>query len=144
MTVLMLDVDHFKNVNDTWGHDAGDLVLRELASLLRAHFRGDDIACRYGGEEFVLVMPDTGPEDAAALCDRLRAGIEAVTWPRHPERRVTVSVGVAGSHAAPEVTVEAFIEQADANLYTAKRVGRNRVVTSNVNRAGRPGMRLAG
>jgi len=130
----MLDIDSFKSINDNFGHPAGDAVLQGISRLLSRELRSSDILCRYGGEEFVLIMPDTNAENAGALCDRLRLGIQAMSWTRHPERSVTVSCGVAGSDGLTVVTPEAWIEIADANLYAAKRSGRNQVVVSDVNK----------
>ena len=133
LSIAMVDVDLFKSVNDTFGHSAGDSVLQGLAKLLRRECRTSDTPCRFGGEEFVLLMPDTGPEDAAALCDRIRVSLEQIVWPRHPERRVTASFGVAGSTtAAAGLAHPAWVEAADRNLYSSKKTGRNRVTASTL------------
>lgn len=132
LSVAMLDIDHFKSINDTYGHPAGDSVLQGVAKLLQRECRASDIACRYGGEEFALIMPDTTPTDSRNVCDRIRATLEGVSWPKHPERRITVSIGIAGTVGASTMTFENWIEAADKNLYTAKRSGRNRVVGSDV------------
>lgn len=132
LSVAMIDLDQFKSINDNFGHPAGDAVLQGVAKVLLRELRSSDILCRYGGEEFVLIMPDTAPENAGALCDRLRQAIQSVSWPRHPERPVTVSCGVAGTLGPTTVTPEHWIEIADANLYTAKRSGRNKVISSDV------------
>ncbi len=135
LSVAMLDVDHFKSVNDTYGHAAGDTVLSTLARTLVRECRQTDIVCRVGGEEFALLMPDTGPTDARDVCERIRATLEGLTWPRHPERRVTVSIGVVGS-ASPGVTSPGeWLEIADRNLYAAKQAGRNRVVMTDLGAA---------
>lgn len=132
LSIAMLDIDHFKSINDTFGHPAGDAVLQGVAKLLRRECRTPDTPCRYGGEEFVLLMPETSPTDAAGVCERIRQAIEAVTWPRHPELRVTASFGVAGA-SGPTVTAPAmWIELADRNLYVSKRSGRNRVTVGDV------------
>jgi diguanylate cyclase (GGDEF)-like protein len=129
LAVLMIDLDHFKRINDTFGHDAGDLVLTHVASLLMAHIRGSDIACRYGGEEFVLVLPDTTLEGAHRRAEEIRAAVQALNL-RHQDNAldpVTVSIGLAlyPEHAAGP---EALIRIADEALYEAKAGGRNRVV----------------
>jgi diguanylate cyclase (GGDEF)-like protein len=129
LTVLMLDVDHFKRVNDTWGHDAGDLVLRELAGLLRTHFRGDDIACRYGGEEFVILLSDSTLEGAHLRAEQLRQAIHrmAIQYRQQSIGQLTVSIGLA---AIPDhgTTPEELISAADRALYDAKTRGRDRVM----------------
>ena len=128
IAVLMIDVDHFKLVNDEYGHAAGDQVLRAIADTLRANTRAFDSLARYGGEEFVVVMPGTEPEDASLAAERLRAAVEALPFVLgagiHP--RLTVSIGVACCQEMP-VTPEALLHAADAALYAAKRAGRNRV-----------------
>ncbi len=129
LAVLMIDLDHFKRVNDTFGHDAGDLVLTHVAKLLMAHIRGSDIACRYGGEEFVLVLPDTTLEGAHRRAEEIRAAVQGLNL-RHQGKAldpVTVSTGLAlyPEHAAGP---DALIRIADEALYEAKAAGRNRVV----------------
>jgi diguanylate cyclase (GGDEF)-like protein len=128
VSVAMLDLDHFKSINDTYGHAAGDAVLQGAARVLQRCCRQQDLVCRYGGEEFVIVMPDTAPVDAAKVCERIRAAVEAENWPRHPERRVTASIGICGSTSSATINHDALVEAADANLYAAKHGGRNRVV----------------
>jgi len=132
LSIAFFDADHFKSINDTFGHPAGDAVLQGLGQIIQRDSRQSDIACRYGGEEFVLIMPATGPADALAFCDRLRQNIEAVVWPRHPERRVTVSIGVAGATTPIGVSPAAWVEAADKALYTAKKTGRNKVVLTDL------------
>jgi diguanylate cyclase (GGDEF)-like protein len=127
LSLAMIDLDHFKSINDTFGHPAGDAVLEATAKILQRECRKSDSPCRYGGEEFALIMPDTGPEQAVALCNRIREAIQEVVWPRHPERRVTGSVGVAGSGAGALKSPSEWIEVADKTLYAAKTGGRNRV-----------------
>lgn len=127
LSLAMIDLDHFKAVNDAHGHPAGDAVIQGVARLLKREIRASDVACRYGGEEFALIMPDTDPEQAAHLCERIRAALEAMTWPRHPSRRVTMSCGVAGSARGTPVQAIDWIEAADGLLYATKRDGRNQV-----------------
>jgi two-component system cell cycle response regulator len=130
LAFLILDIDHFKSVNDTYGHDIGDEVLREFANRISANVRGIDLACRYGGEEFVVVMPDTDVEFAAAVAERLRRSVEATPVPisRDPNRlNITISIGIAGSNGRDD-TAEKLLYRADQALYRAKREGRNRVV----------------
>ncbi|MBS0189272.1 MAG: diguanylate cyclase [Planctomycetes bacterium] len=138
LSIAFFDADHFKSINDTFGHPAGDAVLQGLGQIIQRDSRQSDIACRYGGEEFVLIMPSTGPEDALAFCDRLRQNVEAVVWPRHPERKVTVSIGVAGASSVVGLSAAAWVEAADKCLYTAKKTGRNKVVVSDLRTGEKP------
>ena len=130
LSVLLLDIDYFKAVNDSHGHDAGDSVLREFASRVRRNIRGIDLACRLGGEEFVVVMPDTDLVKASLVGERLRQCIAAAPFyagERIGTLQVTASVGVA-SLEFPDDTPELILKRADQALYCAKRDGRNRVV----------------
>ena len=132
LAMMITDIDRFKSVNDTWGHDAGDDVLREFASRLRKNVRGIDLACRLGGEEFVVVMPDTEAHIAEKVAERIRSQIEQTPFPIGTEGRsidVTVSVGVS-SMALGNDSVEAMLKRADLALYEAKNSGRNRVVAA--------------
>ncbi len=132
VSLAMFDLDHFKSVNDTYGHPAGDTVIQEFAKLLLRQCRQTDIACRYGGEEFVLVLPETGPADAESLCERVRAALAEITWPKHPERKITCSIGIVGSEGPSATPAASWIEAADRNLYRAKKEGRNRVITTMI------------
>jgi diguanylate cyclase (GGDEF)-like protein len=127
--VVMIDVDNFKRHNDVFGHDAGDVVLRRIGELLQRGLRREDTACRFGGEEFVLVLPDARAEDAARRAEELREQVRrlATTVKGVSVGSVTVSLGVA---AYPEhgLTGEMLIKAADGALYAAKREGRDRVV----------------
>jgi two-component system cell cycle response regulator len=130
LAILILDVDFFKSINDTFGHDIGDEVLREFAHRISENIRGIDLACRYGGEEFVVVMPETDPHLAWTVAERLRKSVEVMPFrigAAPGEISVTVSIGVAGSDD-PSMTADALLRLADQALYTAKRDGRNRVV----------------
>jgi two-component system cell cycle response regulator len=133
LSLLITDIDRFKSVNDTYGHDAGDDVLREFARRLRVNVRGMDLACRYGGEEFVIVMPDTPAHVAAEVAERLREQIEQdgfmVSNGAHT-LSVTVSVGVATLNHANSEDAKALLKRADEALYEAKSSGRNRVVSN--------------
>ena len=131
-SIAIADADHFKSINDTFGHPAGDAVLQGIAKILRRECRMSDIVCRYGGEEFVVLMPDTSPADAAAVCERIRQNVEQTTWSRHPERKVTISMGVAGVEGANDQPASAWLEAADRNLYISKRSGRNKVTSSQL------------
>ncbi len=130
LAVIMLDLDYFKSINDTLGHDAGDDVLRELATRIRKSIRGIDLACRYGGEEFVIVMPETDMAVATIVAERLRRRIAAEPFAVQQGARqitATISVGIATLDAADD-TVAKILKRADQALYRAKRDGRNRVV----------------
>jgi two-component system, cell cycle response regulator len=130
LAILIIDVDFFKSINDTFGHDIGDEVLREFARRISENIRGIDLACRYGGEEFVVVMPETDANLAWTVAERLRRSVEVMPFRISApagEVNVTVSVGVAGSDD-PAMTTDALLRQADQALYAAKRDGRNRVV----------------
>ncbi len=130
LTVLVLDIDFFKSINDNYGHDAGDDVLREFAVRLKKSIRGIDLACRYGGEEFVVVMPDTDTAVATKVAERLRRRIAAEPFAIHHAARtveVTISIGLAALGSG-EDTAATILKRADQALYRAKRDGRNRVV----------------
>jgi two-component system cell cycle response regulator len=128
LSILVADIDHFKQVNDTYGHDAGDAVLREFSARFRRNTRGIDLACRLGGEEFVIIMPDTDLGRAYQVGERLRACVAAEPFPLKPDLqiRVTASVGLATLEQADD-TPETLFKRADNALYAAKRRGRNRV-----------------
>ncbi len=132
MSVALLDLDHFKSVNDSFGHPAGDMVLNGVAKVLQRESRQSDLACRYGGEEFVLLMPDTPASDSTTVCERIRVAVEACRWPRFPMLRVTVSIGLAGASGAAPVSADQWVEATDHNLYSAKRAGRNRLVVTDL------------
>lgn len=143
LAMALLDADHFKSVNDTFGHPAGDLVLQGISDTLRKQCRTTDIPCRYGGEEFAILMPDTAPDDARILCERIREGIEKIVWTKHPERTVTVSIGLIGSGTRCPLPPAKWVESADKALYAAKSQGRNRTVVADLTRLG-PKLAIAG
>ena len=128
--VLMFDIDHFKDFNDIYGHDGGDAMLHELGDFLIKNTRGEDIACRYGGEEFVAVFPNTSPENARKRAEDLRLGIKAlnVSHLGKPLRKCTISIGVA-SFPEHGLTPDEVIKAADDALYQSKNEGRDRVVS---------------
>ena len=131
--MLLCDIDHFKKVNDIHGHAAGDDVLREFGRRLRENIRPTDLACRYGGEEFVVIMPDTNQELAQAAGERLRQIIAADLFPinRGDELKVTMSGGVS-TIVPPGDTIDALMKRADDALYRAKSEGRNRIDVETV------------
>lgn len=126
LSLIMADVDHFKEVNDSWGHPAGDLVLKEIAKMLMASCRELDIVGRYGGEEFILVLPDTGLAAAKGVAERIRSTAERLSFAHGGrEHPITVSLGV--TELSEFDTAAELIRRADEALYAAKRAGRNRV-----------------
>jgi diguanylate cyclase (GGDEF)-like protein len=129
--IAILDVDHFKRINDRFSHMAGDEVLRRIAGILSGLIRKSEFLARFGGEEFVLLMPDMASADAVVLCERLRSAIETWTWgEQNTELAVTISIGIASTDGADDPA--AILAAADALLYQAKANGRNRVEVSNV------------
>ena len=135
LVCLMLDIDHFKRVNDNWGHAAGDAVLREIAQRVESQVRASDVAARYGGEEFVVLMPCTDVAAALLLAERIRAAVAAtpVDLPNGDTVTITASIGIADVQPAPEAedlkTVgDSLIARADVALYSAKSQGRDCVV----------------
>ena len=131
LSILIADIDHFKSINDTHGHDSGDVVLKDFSERFRQNTRGIDLACRLGGEEFVIIMPDTDIARAYQVGERLRACVAADPFPIRPDMkiRVTVSVGIA-TLERPDDTPETVFKRADNALYAAKRRGRNRVAAA--------------
>jgi diguanylate cyclase (GGDEF)-like protein len=129
MALLMIDVDHFKRINDTRGHPAGDEVLRQISRLLSKRLRGGDLLGRYGGEEFCVVAPDTDADGALTLAESLRAALESAELTTASGKiSVTVSIGVALSAANAERELKDILAEADVALYSAKKGGRNQVV----------------
>jgi diguanylate cyclase (GGDEF)-like protein len=128
VSVVMLDVDHFKRFNDTHGHDAGDAVLRMVATTVEKNVRAGDVTCRYGGEEFIVTEPGAGVGEASAIAERLRALIQQtpMRWEGH-ELKITISLGVATWPIVPCSIPEELVTAADKALYHAKESGRNRV-----------------
>jgi two-component system cell cycle response regulator len=128
LSVLMCDIDHFKSINDRFGHNAGDEVIRQVAKVLGASIRRIDMAGRWGGEEFVILLPSTPLDEAAVVGERIRTAIESLGPASGTPERITVSVGVA-EHERRKNAIE-LVEQADKSLYRAKQLGRNRVEVS--------------
>ncbi len=124
MSLLMIDVDHFKSYNDSYGHPAGDVALRLVASVLKRTLRAADVAARYGGEEFAVLLPQTPVEEATSIAERIRQRVERSDFPK---RQVTISVGVAG-FSSEFTEPKDWITAADMALYEAKETGRNRVI----------------
>ncbi|MGQ0504798.1 MAG: diguanylate cyclase [Myxococcaceae bacterium] len=128
LSLIMFDIDHFKKVNDTNGHLAGDYVLRDLAHLVRQRIRKEECFARYGGEEFAIVMPEAGPDNARRFAEKVRKMVEDHSFLFEGKKiDVTVSLGVADMGADMTEPLQ-FIKVSDGNLYKAKKAGRNRVV----------------
>ncbi|MGZ9067349.1 MAG: GGDEF domain-containing protein, partial [Burkholderiales bacterium] len=126
-SLILMDIDYFKNVNDTWGHEAGDLVLKACADLLRSSIRGSDIAVRYGGEEFAMLLPETSAEVAEERVETLRREIEAMEVPYGSAGiRITASFGIAQYDGVTR-DAASLMRSVDEALYEAKQSGRNRV-----------------
>lgn len=136
---MMLDVDHFKRINDTFGHAAGDIVLQEIANRIDSQIRASDVAARYGGEEFVVLLPDTDIESGVNLAERIRGSVSASPYvlPKGEAQRMTASIGIAGvtpnADAEDIKTIgESLIARADVALYRAKAGGRDRIAVDEV------------
>lgn len=128
LSLLMLDIDHFKKINDNFGHQQGDKVLQSLAALLKEHLRQYDLATRFGGEEFALILPETSEKDACLVAERIRQSIQELELDDLPtDFRMTASIGLATSPNEVMATPDDLIREADDALYNAKRRGRNRV-----------------
>lgn len=125
--LVMCDLDHFKRLNDSFGHPAGDAVLEAFAKIITQEIRQNDIACRYGGEEFALILPRTEVNEAVGVCERIRKALSARTFRKYPEIQATASFGVAGVSTDGSDDPSSWIEAADQALYSAKSGGRNRV-----------------
>jgi diguanylate cyclase (GGDEF)-like protein len=135
LSLLLLDIDHFKHYNDTNGHLAGDDILRKVGQLLKSATREDDVVARYGGEEFVVVYPGTGKEDAVRLAEGIREAVAFQAFPngaRQPSGALTISGGVATFPEDAQSAVE-LVRSADQALYDAKAAGRNRIVAARPN-----------
>ena len=130
LSLFLFDIDHFKLVNDTHGHLAGDCVLRDLAGLVKSVIRTEELFARYGGEEFAVVLPETPLDGAIALAERTRALVEGHSFLfENKQLRVSISLGVTSQEGDHELDVLEFILRADRKLYQAKREGRNRVAS---------------
>ena len=131
LALVLCDLDHFKSVNDRFGHTHGDRVLEECARVLGGG-RAGDVSCRYGGEEFAIILPRSSAADAAALAERLREAIRSLRWEEAPSLVVTATFGVAElearGDATPAAMARVLIQRADAAMYSAKQAGRDRVL----------------
>lgn len=129
LSLLMLDLDHFKSVNDRWGHAAGDAVLRTVASVFRDELRRIDLPGRYGGEEFLVILPNATSDEALVTAERLRVALaKRRTALTDNEISITASIGCATYYGDTVITLDEFLERVDTALYSAKNLGRNRVI----------------
>ena len=122
---MMFDIDHFKSINDTYGHDVGDVVLKKVSGVVNDSLRQSDSLGRIGGEEFLLIAPETDEDEAARLAERVRSNVEAIDFDEMRDRKVTVSIGISKLEGDEELSE--VIHQADEALYESKNTGRNRV-----------------
>ena len=125
-SLILGDIDFFKKINDTCGHDAGDLVLKELGRVFPTYTRGQDLVSRWGGEEFLLLLPDTGIQGARTLAEKIRTGIEKMELV-YDGRKIAVTMSFGLARVNPGGSIEEGITEADRHLYQAKEGGRNRV-----------------
>jgi diguanylate cyclase (GGDEF)-like protein len=133
IAVMLFDIDHFKQLNDQWGHEAGDIVLQSLAQVVRRVVRGTDIVARHGGEEFVVVMPEAGEDVALLRARQLRSRVAEMnlSYRGNPLNGITISIGVAIS-ADSSQSGDSLVREADAAMYEAKTRGRDQVVVRRV------------
>lgn len=135
ISLLMCDIDHFKSVNDNYGHQQGDLILKEISKILRKNVRNTDIAARYGGEEFAIILPETTQADAKVVAERIRRDVSQCDFPSiiqgQPSLKCSISIGVAGFPLNAD-SKDQLIQKADSSLYKAKDLGRNKVVLCGI------------
>jgi diguanylate cyclase (GGDEF)-like protein len=128
VAVVAVDLDHFKEINDTRGHPVGDIVLQQLAGIMKVTARDTDSVARFGGDEFVIILPDTGWQGALTFAERLRRCVDDYSFgPPDAPVSTTISVGVALGRGTDATSADALLKEADAALYKAKTAGRNRV-----------------
>jgi diguanylate cyclase (GGDEF)-like protein len=145
MAVVLLDLDHFKSINDTYGHPCGDAILRETAALLQGLVRKTDLVARYGGEEFAIILPDTGLDGAKVTAEHVRHGIEKHVFHKKKKTiQITASIGLAARRAHRTSSPEELVSSADQALYRAKSSGRNQIVVFSPKTPFDPGLALAG
>jgi diguanylate cyclase (GGDEF)-like protein len=129
LALLLIDIDHFKDYNDMFGHLEGDKVLVRFSQILGSCLRANDSAYRYGGEEFTVILPETGAEEARTVAQRIRAAVEAEIFALHTGRSVSKTISIGVTEYCPPEEMTAFINRADAAMYLSKQNGRNRVST---------------
>ena len=130
--MLFLDIDHFKRVNDAFGHAFGDTVLARLAALIDKCLRGNDLSCRYGGEEFVILLPNSNSEVAQKVADRIMGEVRRARFEEYPDFSFTVSIGIFSSVPLSDKWMDDVVRAADEAMYEAKRSGRDRVVVGTL------------
>jgi two-component system cell cycle response regulator len=129
MSLCMMDLDHFKNINDTMGHPAGDMTLAEFGSMLNEWIRQSDLACRYGGEEFAVILSDTNIHKAVGVCERFRETLnQRIFYYNQKPFQISVSIGISSLATLTTTSGEMLVRAADEALYLAKKLGRNRIV----------------
>lgn len=128
LTICFFDIDFFKRVNDTYGHSFGDEVLIKFAEIIKHNMRSNDLSCRYGGEEFLALLPSGGEEAGILISERMMREISGLRFESHPEFRFTISTGIRAGIPSSGDTLSAFINRADAALYEAKNTGRNKII----------------
>lgn len=132
LSIIMIDIDFFKKFNDTYGHQTGDAVLKQVARVIQANVRTMDLAARYGGEEFCVLLPDTDKDHAAIIAERIRTGVgNTATEYDGLKLSVTISLGAAQYDSARDISGKSLIDRADRALYSSKQTGRNRVTTAS-------------
>jgi diguanylate cyclase (GGDEF)-like protein/PAS domain S-box-containing protein len=129
LSLMMIDIDKFKNINDTYGHGNGDIVIKSLATIMLENTRASDIVARIGGEEFVILLPNTSKDDAVTLANKLRKNVEnhLIRFENNVDISITISIGVDSILVEDEVTIDKALARADEALYRAKESGRNNV-----------------
>jgi diguanylate cyclase (GGDEF)-like protein len=130
VSLIVIDIDHFKKINDSLGHDGGDYVLKRVTELIKANTRQTDQIARWGGEEFVMVLPDTSLENAYHLAEEMRALIATTHFSQYPDLHITISLGVGTSSG--EIPFDQLFRTVDLALYQAKAQGRNRTALAEV------------
>ena len=131
LSCLVLDIDHFKQINDAYGHQAGDQVLKEIATVIQSSIRDIDTAARWGGEEFIILSPNTLKENAVTVGERIRKAVPLQAYSGIGGKKITVSIGIAGIPDPGLDTMEKLIHAADLVMYEAKKSGRNRVMVAS-------------
>ena len=132
LSVVAIDIDHFKSINDSYGHNGGDVVLKSISSVIKNKLRDSDICCRYGGEEFVIVLPETASNEAMLIAERLRKIFEQNEINYLSSKiNITASFGVADR--VGDIDIDELLKEADKALYRAKNLGRNQVFCAKIN-----------
>jgi diguanylate cyclase (GGDEF)-like protein len=130
LSFLILDIDFFKRVNDTYGHQVGDNALVAVAHVLQQSVRDSDLVARYGGEEFAVLLPHTGLDNALAVAEKIRLAVSEISVEGMGEQHLTISIGASGIPDATVHSIDELVRRADEALYRAKETGRNRVVSA--------------